>query len=299
MASQKYYERLLLVAVIFFVFFVITFLGMPLVLRGLHLSHDTRNGLLIMSVLQAIFMFIAPSFVSARLISKTPVVYLQLKKAPGWLPVLGVIFAYLIALPVLNQIIYWNENVEFPAQFTNLWQTFKELEDAANKSTFTMLNISSLGALIVNLAVVALLTAFAEEIFFRGTLQHTATASGAPHIAIWIVAFLFSAMHFQIFGFIPRLLMGAWFGYLLYWTRSLYVPILAHFINNAVVVICKWLNFNGIDYDFEKFGVVESGFPYPAAVSALSLFIFLFCFRNYFFKHSTYNKEPQISESWQ
>ena len=299
MASQKYYERLLVVAVIFFVFFVITVTGLPVIMQKFHILRDTRSGMLTISIIQALILFIAPSFVAARLISNRPLAYLEFNKAPGWLPVIGVVFAYLIALPALNQIIYWNANLEFPDHLSHWGSTLRELEDSANKAANIMLFTPEFGAMIINLLVVGLLTAFGEELFFRGTLQHTATPSGAHHLAIWIVAFLFSAMHFQIFGFIPRLLLGAWFGYLLYWTKSIYIPVLAHFINNGVVVVCVWLAANGFSYDFDKFGVVDSGFPYPALVSALATFIFLFCFRNFFFKGSSYAGRRELENSLQ
>jgi hypothetical protein len=70
------------------------------------------------------------------------------------------------------------------------------------------------------------------------------------HSAIWITAFIFSTMHFQFYGFIPRLLLGAFFGYLAFWSRSLWLPIFAHTLNNSMVVISTWLikqNTNAID----------------------------------------------------
>lgn len=286
MTPKKYWERLLIVVVMFFVFIVITTTCLPLIIKYLHVQKDTREGMLILSVVQAVLMFIVPSLISAKIISYNAFGYLQLKRAPGWLPVLGVIFAYLISLPALNQLIYWNAHAVFPAGMEAWAQTLRTMEETAARSASMMLETTSAGAMLVNLLVVGLITAFAEEIFFRGTLQRTATYSRtSAYTSIWIVAFFFSAMHFQFFGFVPRLLLGAWFGYLLFWTRSLYVPIIAHFINNGVVVVCVWLNASGITaFDFENFGVVESGIPYPAIVSAAALTVFLVFFGSFFFR---------------
>lgn len=287
MASKKFYERLLIVTGMFLIFFVITMISLPLVVQALHINRETRDGMLFISVYQAIVMFILPSFVAARTISRSSVRYLSLTTPPGWLPVTGVIFAYLIALPALNQIIYWNSNISFPESIAYWGELFRELEDKANAATGVMLDTQSLGGLFVNIAVIALLTAFGEELFFRGTLQHTAASSGAAQAAIWVVALIFSAMHFQIYGFVPRLLLGAWFGYLLYWTRSLYVPVLAHLINNGVVVVCAWLSNRGSSFDFDNFGVTQTGFPVPAFVSALAFIVFVVYFRNFFFRSQT------------
>lgn len=92
--------------------------------------------------------------------------------------------------------------------------------------------------LIVNLMVMAVCPAITEEFFFRGALQRLIGKwSHNPHLVIWSVAILFSAFHLQFYGFIPRMLLGAYFGYLLLWSRSIWVPVFAHFVNNATAVI--------------------------------------------------------------
>lgn len=283
MASKKYYERLLIVVGMLFVFFVITMITVPLLLDLFNLDRETRGEMLLLSVYQAVIMFICPSLIAARIVSRKPFSFVSLSTAPTWLSLIGVVFAYCMALPALNQIIFWNDNIVFPDSIAYIGELLREMEDAANASSRLMLATNSWGGLFVNLAIIALLTAFGEEIYFRGTLQNAAASSGANHTAIWVVAFFFSVMHFQAFGFIPRLLMGAWFGYLLYWTRSLYVPIFAHFINNGVVVVCSWLGNRGASYDWDNIGVSEFGFPMAAFVSALAFIIFIVYFRNFFF----------------
>ena len=79
------------------------------------------------------------------------------------------------------------------------------------------------------------------------------------HIAIWITAIIFSAVHFQFYGFIPRVLLGAFFGYLALWSGSLWLPIFAHALNNSLVVISTWLTKrNTIDIDINKIGTEYS-----------------------------------------
>ena len=75
------------------------------------------------------------------------------------------------------------------------------------------------------------------------------------HIAIWTTAIIFSAMHFQFYGFIPRVLLGAFFGYLAFWSGSLWLPIFAHALNNSLVVLSTWLvKRNAINIDINKIG---------------------------------------------
>ncbi len=78
-------------------------------------------------------------------------------------------------------------------------------------------------------------------IFFRGALQRImATGGVSAHAAIWIAAFVFSAFHMQFFGFLPRLLIGAFFGYLLWWSGSLWLPVCAHALNNTMALVLEW-----------------------------------------------------------
>lgn len=270
-------------AALFFSCFVLTIPCLQIITSVWHLGLQTRDGILLSSIIQAVIMFILPSLLSARILSQRPMKFLELNKMPSFLSMIGVVFAYLIAIPAINQVIYWNSILSFPESMTGIEIFFKQLEESASASADLILQEDSIGGLIVNLLVVGLLTAFGEEIFFRGTLQRAAASSGAATTAIWVVAIIFSAMHLQFYGFVPRLLLGAWFGYLLYWTGSLYVPIFAHFLNNGIVVLFAWLSARGMPWNFEGFGVTEYGFPMPAFVSALAFIIFVCFFRGFFF----------------
>jgi membrane protease YdiL (CAAX protease family) len=87
----------------------------------------------------------------------------------------------------------------------------------------------------INLIMIAVLPALGEEFIFRGVFQKIfCRLFGSGHIAIWITAFIFSFVHLQFFGFLPRFILGLLFGYLFYWSRTLWLPVIAHFVNNAV-----------------------------------------------------------------
>jgi hypothetical protein len=95
-----------------------------------------------------------------------------------------------------------------------------------------------ISTLLLNLLVCALLPAVCEEFFFRGTLQQVLQRwCKNSHVAIWLTGFIFSAIHLQIDGFLARWLLGAYLGYLLVWSGSLWLPILAHFLHNALSII--------------------------------------------------------------
>jgi hypothetical protein len=90
--------------------------------------------------------------------------------------------------------------------------------------------------------MIALLPAIAEELIFRGVFQtifQRLFRSG--HLAIWVTSLIFSTIHFQFFGFIPRLILGLVFGYLFYWSGTLWLPVISHFLNNAFPVIMTYI----------------------------------------------------------
>lgn len=143
----------------------------------------------------------------------------------------------------LNSIfIEWNAGVHFPEFMGGFESWAREREDYAATLVAFITKFNSIGELMLGLLVIAVLPAIGEEIVFRGLIQNELTkATRNPHVAIWIAAILFSAIHMQFFGFVPRLLLGALFGYLYLWSGNLTMSILAHFVNNGFAVVGMYL----------------------------------------------------------
>ncbi len=185
--------------------------------------------------------FVFSSFFLAYLFSDAPMSYLRIKTGISWKVILWVILSMLVALPFLNLTIQINEAMKLPEWLKPLEDWMIAAEKQAREVTDSILISKSWFDLILNLIVVALTAAVGEELFFRGVLQNVLGKKlQNKHVIIWIVAILFSAFHFQFYGFIPRMLMGAYFGYLLYYTRSIWAPILAHLTNNAFAVLATY-----------------------------------------------------------
>lgn len=292
MRNVKFFDRLLIICVVFFVMFVVTAIVLTKASRWF--PGDERTVLLATAALQSVLCFIVPSFIGAKLAFGNPVKFLRIDVAPTGMSILGVVIAYLISLPFMNQLIYWNMNIVFPESLEYIGNMFKEMEDQATQLTDVMLQTESFWGMIVGLLIIGVLTGFSEELFFRGTLQQAGASRGAVHTSIWVTALIFSAFHFQIFGFVPRFLLGAWFGYLLYWTGSIYVPFIAHALNNGVVVVCAWIFTEENDFKPDLIGVTESGFPLAAFISALAMAVFIIYFKDFFFSRSeSYNYNGQ------
>jgi membrane protease YdiL (CAAX protease family) len=98
-----------------------------------------------------------------------------------------------------------------------------------------ILKLETSGGLIWTVIAIILFPAFCEEIAFRGVLQPVlGRITKNVHAAIWITAFIFSFIHFQFYGFLPRMVLGALFGYMVVWTGSLWTSIAAHGLHNAL-----------------------------------------------------------------
>lgn len=209
----------------------------------------TTEALKWMQLIQTAALFLLPPFLMAFLWTKQPLEWLKLKSETRGYG-LWAIFLMLIALPAINLVGYFNQQMSLPAFLEPLEQWMKTAEANAAHLTEQFLSVTTFDGLIINILLMALLPAVAEELTFRGVLQRliqTQTNEAINregkrvHLAIWCTAILFSAIHMQFYGFLPRMLMGALFGYALVWTGSLWIPILMHFTNNAMAVILYFL----------------------------------------------------------
>lgn len=210
-----------------------------------------------MQMLQTIGTFLLPCFCAAYLWSKEPMHWLHLDRSIGWKESLLAILLIICASPFINLLASWNEQLTLPSFLSDLEEWMKRQEENAAYTTEMFIRADSIGTLVVNIALIALLPALSEELCFRGTLQTLFSGkNGNTHIAVWVSAILFSAIHFQFYGFFPRMLLGALLGYLLLWSGSLWLPVLAHFTNNLMAVLLyNWFYMRGESVDeIEAFG---------------------------------------------
>lgn len=238
---------------------------------------EQSSGLLAQAAANTLIMFGLPGFLTARFLKRDPARYLGIERpAKGKTSTVFIFFwalmLFLIGMPALNQIIYWNANLPVPDE--GIWHTLREMEDSAAAVTASMLSATGIGSLIADILIIGLLTGLCEELFFRGALQKTLINIGlGKHSTIWITALIFSFLHFQFFGFIPRMLLGAYFGYLMYATKSVWVSAFVHAFNNSIVVIFTWLANRGVVLQqVDEFGVTAHGFPATAFASLICFF---------------------------
>ncbi len=159
-----------------------------------------------------------------------------------WQPLVYTVFITLCFMVVNSVFIEWNINIKFPEFMQGFENWAMDKEEELKKVTEYLTNFTGLNELLVAMVVVAIIPAVGEELLFRGLIQtRLQRITRNAHAAIWISALIFSAFHLQFYGFVPRLLLGALFGYLFYWSGSLLVPMLAHFVNNGFSLLMIYL----------------------------------------------------------
>lgn len=195
----------------------------------------------IAALAQDILALIAPAVVTSAMVTRLPAELLELRggvKARLWVGALAVMF---VAAPAMNCVIDFNQNIEATGALSSIVEKLRTMENNANAMIEVMQGNGSWGDLLMNVLIIGIAAGFSEELFFRGALQRLLSTGGMNvHAAIWISAAVFSAVHMQFFGFLPRLLLGAYFGYLLYWSRSIWLPAAAHALNNTIYVVAQW-----------------------------------------------------------
>ena len=191
-----------------------------------------------MQAIQTISMFILPAFFAAFLYSKNVVKYLKINKKPilELLLLAGIITLTLI--PIIGFTTEINSHLKLPDFLKSLETWMQDTENQAKVMVEAFLTVKSTSGLLINLIIVAFLPAVGEELLFRGVLQKLLyKISKNSHTAVIATAIIFSTVHFQFYGFLPRMILGILFGYFFVWSKNLWIPIFAHFVNNAFAVI--------------------------------------------------------------
>jgi len=213
-----------------------------------------------LQILQTFGLFIVPPLLAGYFFERNSPSYLRIDRPSRPVIYLMTLVIMFVTLPLVNWMISVNEGMHFPAILKGIETWMKSTEEEAANLTTAFMNADTFGGFTVNFIMIAVLPAIGEEFLFRGLLQrlfHEWIKN--INVAIFLSAFLFGAMHFQFYGIFPRMMLGVMFGYLFYWTGSLWIPIFAHFINNASAVIVSYLAQKGqINDSWENFGATDN-----------------------------------------
>jgi hypothetical protein len=187
--------------------------------------------------------------------------YIKVGRMPDWQNLGYAVLLMLVSIPLTLYLYNFNKGLPLP-------DVFREMESQSAEALKGLLKMDDPGELLANLFLIALLPAIGEELVFRGVVQQQLMRSiRNPWVGIFVASAIFSFIHFQFEGFIPRLMLGFFLG-ILYWeTRNFWVCAAAHFFNNGIQVLGQYLYSKQITgVDMEKDVEVPA---YMALISAL------------------------------
>jgi membrane protease YdiL (CAAX protease family) len=256
----------LLFSTIFGLIFALPFFSLNELLNAGNLVEpvDQRSVYLLkyFQVINQLGVFIVPAFIYAYLENRKPLRYLQLNKKPFPRLLLLSVILILASLPAISWMVEINEQMAFPDFLKGIETWMRNSEDRTNRLTELFLDVNTYGGLIINIVIIALLASLGEELLFRGVvLRILYDGIRNVHLAVIVSAILFSALHMQFYGFLPRMVLGIIFGYLFLWTGSLWIPIILHFVFNSITVVAVFLFNKGIiSTDVENLGSSGNSF---------------------------------------
>lgn len=224
-------------------------LGMGIVLASVAIAFVPQNNdlqnvnmLRISQMMAQLLTFFVPSMLLIYFTNRQAPLYPTLLWNLSWKNVGWVLLLFLVSMPLMEKIIAWNEALTLPQSMKAIEEWMRMQENEMTALTDKMIQATSVPELLLNILVMAIVPAICEELLFRGVLQNwLAQLISNKHVVIWLTAIIFSAIHIQFYGFVPRMLLGALLGYLFVWTKSLWVNIFAHFLNNALSVVSVYV----------------------------------------------------------
>ena len=225
---------------------------------------DSLNFIRVMQVFQSVFIFLVPALLCAYLFNEDGWQYLKIKKA--------------VNLKVLISFTgYYNKMMTLPESLSELEQSMQAMENSAAALLERLMADHSPDVVIANFIVIAVAAGITEEFFFRGSLQQLVKKiCHNRHVTVWITAFIFSFIHFQFYGFVPRMLLGALLGYIFLWSGNLWIPVIVHTLNNALSVALYYKFHSTPVYDrLESFGTGNTVWATVASIAVTGVILSL------------------------
>ncbi len=244
-------------------------------------ASDPITAIRISQSLATIGAFLLPALLFAYCQERQCFQYNAANRLPDFSMTIIVLVVSVTLLPVVSVLSMFN--MQIMPQEGVVAEFMRNFEDAANQILDMVTSRRNNSDLIANIVVFAVLAGVCEEFLFQGSLQPLMTKwCRNPHVGILLTAFIFSTLHFQFYGFIPRFALGVYLGYLLYWSRSLWLPILAHVMHNAISILADYtLQGRGIDTDNLKFTDLNGVMPIIISCTLVSAMGIVFLWRTY------------------
>ncbi len=249
--------------------FGIDALGNPYALSQYPSDPKVLHALLFIQTIWALGTFCIPIFLVAKQLNEPFAQFTQMNRSGSLLFFISAPVLLLAVNPLLTFTVQLNENMQLPEALYWLENWMKGAEQSAAELTEAILYSEGTVMLVVKLLVIALIPGICEELLFRAGLQQLLLRkTNRVHLAVWVSAAIFSAIHFQFYGFLPRMLLGGVLGYLMVYSGSLWPGIIFHFMNNATAVVIGHFHL-----DKSNVALLSEDYSYPWYATVLSILI--------------------------
>jgi uncharacterized protein len=271
----------LLISMVLGIVLAVPFFGLDVVTminQADFISHPTGVRLLkFFQAVNQIGVFVLPAFFFGYLVNRKPLQYLHLNHKFTFLMLSLSLVLIVVSIPGINLMVELNEKLRLPYFLGSLEKWMRHAEDQAKLLTDVFLRVNTLKGLLVNLFIIAFLASIGEELLFRGVILRLLNEfTGNIHIAVILSAVLFSALHMQFYGFLPRTALGILFGYLFVWSGSLWVPIILHFVFNGISVVAAYLYETGaIRTDVNSLGTNQGSLVISVSIILSAVLIYI------------------------
>ncbi len=253
---------------------------------------EYKVAIFLLQGLSAVFGFILAPWFYLRVIERKRLSVLSPNTQIALLPVTLALLISIVFMAVNFKFAEWNAQMVFPEFLKDVETWMRLQEDKLEEATYFLTTINNPKELVLAMLVIAIIPAIGEELLFRGLIQNQLLSwFRNTHWAVWITAIIFSAIHIQFYGFVPRMLLGVLFGYMYLWSGNLLYPILAHFANNGFQIVMLYLYSNRLtDFDMENADTVPWTVFFTSALISTLLII-------YYKRH--FSKVPSETVDWQ
>lgn len=236
----------------------------------------------IMQIIMSLFGFLFSALILAYLFSFNSQQYLSMSETPKRKFLIYALALVFVVFPLVNMLGALNQELTFPGFLKDVEKMLTDQDQQNQRLLDNFLADTNVAGLLVNILMIGLIPAIGEELFFRGIMQNLFTGmTRNNHWGIWITAAVFSLVHSKVFTFLPIMVLGALFGYLLVWSRSIWIPVLAHFVNNTTAVLLYYFSNTGkIKTEALEFGSTADVWPFVLASASLTGVLLWYFYKN-------------------
>ena len=228
-------------------FFLYQIIGgaLTLLIFGFDLEAAPVNGLRLMTMAGQILFILLPALLFAKWIYGDVSKVINIK-IPNWREVFLFVAGIIVLTPLLQSYLYiqnffieeWASSSEF---INSIKSVFDSLNELVEKTFGNLLAADNVPEMILVIIVIAVVPALSEEVMFRGYIQRSFEHKISPFKAAAVTAIFFGLYHFSPYGILPLITLGLYFGFAAYLSKSLFIPIILHFLNNFTAVLLYFI----------------------------------------------------------